>query len=152
MECGQPNPVWEWQLTMDPRKMEEFGKKWKKDMNAALQELDGSMGSPDRVTKTQQQVRLEKAAPHLPSPHEFPLDLATVALAHMHTPIKLEETVENESVLDSELGNCIVDESDSAPTTGQKPMKMEKQVKHAPQGHRPFRKQEVKEHPTCRRR
>ena len=127
-----PIPIDEWQLTMPPRKAEEFRKKWKKDMRAALRELDGSVGSPDQVTKMQRRVRLEKAAPHLPSLHEFQLDLATVASAHMHTPMKLEEKFENESVLDSELGNPIVDESESAPTTEQKPMKIEKQGKHAP--------------------
>ena len=112
--------------------MEDFRKKWKKDMKAALRELDGSVVSPDEVTKTQQQVQLEKAAPCLPSPPEFALDLATVASVHMHTRMKSEEKLENESILDGELGNPIVDESDSAPTTEQKPMKMGKQEKHAP--------------------
>ena len=46
--------------------------------------------------------------------------------------MKLEERFHNQSILDSELGNPIVDESDSAPTTKQKPMKMEKQEKQAP--------------------
>ena len=112
--------------------MEEFRKKWKKDMKAALRELDGSVGSPDQATTPQQRVPLQKALPHLPSPPELPLELATVAWAHMHTPMRLEEKFENESILDSELGNPIVDESDSAPTTEQTPMKMEKQQKHAP--------------------
>ena len=71
-----PLPIDEWQLTMDPRMVDEFRKKWKKDMKAALWELDGSVGSPDQATKTQPQVWLEKAAPHLPSTSEFPLDLA----------------------------------------------------------------------------
>ena len=52
-------------------------------MEAALPELNGSVGSPDQATKTQKHVRLDKAAPHLaslhaphlPSPHEFPFDL-----------------------------------------------------------------------------
>ena len=127
-----PIPIDEWQLNMDPRKVEEFRKKWKKDTRAALRELDGSVGSPDPLTKTQQRVWLEKAALHLPCPHEFPLDLATGALGHTHTPMKLEEKFENGSFLESELGNPIVDESDSAATTEQKPMKMEKQEKHAP--------------------
>ena len=137
-------PIDEWQLTMDPRKVEEFRKKWKKDMKAALQELDGSVGSPDQATKTQPRVRLEKAAPHLPSPSEFPLDLATMqrrvrlekAVPHLLSPsefpldlaMKLEERFENYS----ELGNPIVDESDWAPTTEQEQMKMEKQGRHAP--------------------
>ena len=73
-------------------------------MKPALQELNGSVGSPDQVIKTQQGLRLEKAAPHLASPHEFSLDLRTVASAHMHTPMKLEERFENESVLDSDFG------------------------------------------------
>ena len=121
-----PIPIDEWQLTMDPRKVEEFKKKWKKDMKAALRELDWSVGSPDQVTKTQQRVRLEKPQPQLPSPHEFPLDLATAALAHMHTPMTLEERFESESIFDSELGNPAVNESDSVPSTEQKPLKMEK--------------------------
>ena len=66
----------------------------------------------------QQKVRLDKAAPHLPSATKFPFDLA----------MKLEERFEN----DSELGNPIVDESDWAPPTEHKPMKMEKQKKPAP--------------------
>ena len=127
-----PIPIDKWQLTMDPRKVEECRKKWKKDMKAALRELDGGLGSPDQVTKTQRRVRLEKATPHLSSPHDFPLDLATVASAHMHTPMTLLETLENEFVLNSELDTPIVDDSDSAATTEQKPMKMEKQEKHAP--------------------
>ena len=90
-EVWPPIQIDEWQLTMDPRKVEEFTKKWEKDMKAAPRELDGSVGSPDQVTKTQQLGRLEKAAPHLPSPHEFPLDLATVALDHMQTLMGLEE-------------------------------------------------------------
>ena len=61
-------------------------------MKAALRELDGSVESPDPATKRQQPVRLDKAAPHLlsphaphlPSPHEVPLDLA----------MKLEERLE----------------------------------------------------------
>ena len=122
----------EWQLTMDPRKVEEFRKKWKKDMKAAPRELDGSVGSPDQATNTLQRVRLEKAMPHLPSAPAFPLDLATVASAHMHNQMKLEETIENESILDGELGNPFVDEIDSAPTTELKAMKMEKQDKDAP--------------------
>ena len=48
---------------------------------------------------------------HLPSPREFALDFA----------MKLEEQFQN----DSEVANPIVDESDWAPTTEQKPMKME---------------------------
>ena len=119
----------EWQLTMDPRKVEEFRKKWKKDMKAALRELDGGVGSPDQGTKWQPRVRWEKAAPHLPSPSEFPLDLATTqqrvrlekAAPHLPSPtefpldlaMKLEERFEN----DSELGNPILDESDWAPPT-----------------------------------
>ena len=86
-------------------------------MKVPLQELDGSVGSPDQATKTQPRIRFEKAAPHLPSPGEFPLDLA----------MKLEERFEN----DSEFRNPVVDETDWAPTTEQKPMKMEKQEKHA---------------------
>ena len=125
-----PIPIDQWQLTMDQRKVEEFLKNWNKDMKAALRELDGSVRSPDQVTQPQQRVWLDKGAPHLPSSHEFPLDLATVASAHMHTPMKLEEAFENESVLESEWGNPIVDESDSAPTTEQKPMRIEKQEKH----------------------
>ena len=66
----------------------------------------------------QQGVRVDKAAHHLPSATEFPLDLA----------MKLEERFEN----DSELGNPIVDESDWAPPTEHKPTKMEKQEKPAP--------------------
>ena len=42
--------------------------------------------------------------------------------------MKLEEKFEN----DSELGNPIVDESDWAPPTEHRPMKMEKQEKPAP--------------------
>ena len=72
-----PIPIDEWQLTMDPRKVEEFGKKWKRDLKAALRELDESLGSPDQGTKSQPRVRSEKATPHLPSPSEFPLDFAT---------------------------------------------------------------------------
>ena len=72
-----PIPIDEWPLTMDPRKVGKSRKKWKKDMKAALRELDGSVGSPDQVTKTQPPVRLEKAAPHLPSPSESQLDLGT---------------------------------------------------------------------------
>ena len=133
-----PIPIYEWQLTMDPRKMKEFRKKWKKDMKAALRELDGSVGSPDQVTKTPPRVWLEPAVPHLPSQSEVPLDLA----------MKLEETFEN----DSELGNPIVDESGWAPTTERKPNNIEKQEKPAHPGHRPFCKEEAKKHPTCRRR
>ena len=137
-------PIDEWQLTMDPRKVEEFRKKWKKDMKAALRELDGSVGSPDQGTKSQPRIRSEKAAPHLPSPSEFPFDFATlqqrvrVDKAAPHLPsamefpldlaMKLEEKFEN----NSELGNPIVDESDWAPPTEHKPMKMEKQEKPAP--------------------
>ena len=51
----------------------------------------------------------------LPSPTELPLDLA----------MKVEETFVNHS----ELGNPIVDESDWAPPTEQKPMETEKQEK-----------------------
>ena len=138
-----PIPIDKWQLTMDPRKVEEFRKKWKKDMKAALRELDGSVGSLDQATKTQPGVRLEKAAPQLPSPSEFPLDFTTtqqrVRLGKavprlpsrskfpLDLAMKLEERFEN----DSESGNPIVDESDWAPTTEQKPMKMEKQEKLA---------------------
>ena len=46
----------------------------------------------------------------------------------MDLALKLEETFEN----NSDMGKCNVDESDWAPTTEQKPMKMEKQEKHAP--------------------
>ena len=129
---------------MDPRKVEEFRKKWKKDMKAALRELDGSVGSPDQGRKLQPRVRSEKAAPHLPSPSEFPLDFATPqqrvrldkGAPHLPSPtefaldlaMKLEETFEN----DSELGNPIVDERGWAPPTEHKPMKMEKQEKPAP--------------------
>ena len=136
-----PIPIDEWQLTMDPRKLEEFSKKWKKDMEATLRELDGSVGSSDQGME-------EKAGPHLPSLPEFPLDLATTqqrvqlrkTVLHLPSPpefrldlaMKLEEKFENESILDSELGNTIVDESDPAPTTEQKPMTMEKKEKHAP--------------------
>ena len=127
-----PIPIDEWQLTMDPREVEEFRKKCKKDMSAALRELNRSVGSPDEVTKTQQRVQLEKAAPHLPSPHEFPLDLATVASAQMHISMKMREWFENDSVLDSDFGNPIVDDSDSALTMEQQPMKMENQEKHTP--------------------
>ena len=63
-----PIPFDEWELTMDPRKVKEFRKKWEKDMKAALRELDGSVGSPDQGTKSQPQIRSQKAAPHLPSP------------------------------------------------------------------------------------
>ena len=73
-----PFPIDEWHLTMDPRKVEEFRKKWEKDMKAALRELDGSVVSPDQGTKSQPRVQSEKAAPHPPSPSEFPLDLATL--------------------------------------------------------------------------
>ena len=139
-----PIPIEEWQLTMDPRKVEEFRKKWKKDMKAALRELDGSPGGPDQGTKSQPRIRSEKAAPHLPSPSEFPLDFATpqqrirVDKAPPHLPsamefpldlaMKLGETFEK----DSELGNPIVDESDWALSTEHKPMKKEKQEKPAP--------------------
>ena len=124
--------------------MEEIRKKWKKDMKAALRELDGSVGSPDQGTKSQPRVRSEKAAPHLPSSSEFPLDFATTqqrfrldkAAPHLPSPtefpldlaMKLEERFEN----DSELGNHIADESDWAPPTEHKPMKLEKQEKPAP--------------------
>ena len=64
----RPIPIEEWQLTMDPRKVPQFRKKWKKDMKAALQELDGTVRSPDPAMKTQQRARLDKAVPHLPSP------------------------------------------------------------------------------------
>ena len=70
--------------------------------------------------------------PHLRPPPQVPLDLAMVASAHMHTPMKLEAKLEKDSILNSQLGNPIVDESDSAPTTEQNPKKMEKQEKHAP--------------------
>ena len=139
-----PIPIDEWQLTMDPRKVEEFRKKWKKDMKATLRELDGSVGSPDQGTKSQRRIRSEKAAPHLPSPSEFPLDFATpqqrvrVDKTAPHLPsatefpldlaMKLEEKFEN----NSELGNPIVDESDWASPTEHKPMKMEKQENPAP--------------------
>ena len=139
-----PIPIDEWQLTMDPRKVEEFTKKWKKDMKAALRELDGSVGSPDQGTKSQPRIRSEKAAPHLPPPSEFPLDFATpqqrvrVDKAAPHLPsatelpldlaMKLEERFEN----DSELAHPVVDESDRAPPTEHKPMKIEKQKKPAP--------------------
>ena len=113
-----PIPIDKWQLTMDPRRVEESRNKWKKDMKAALRELDGSVGSLDQGTKSQPRIQAEKAAPHLPSATEFPLDLS----------MKLEEKFEN----DSELGNPIVDESDWAPPTEHKPMKMEKQEKPAP--------------------
>ena len=63
-----PIPIDKSQLTKDPRKVEEFRKKWKKDMKAAPRELDGSVGSPDKATKMQQRVRLNKAGPHLLSP------------------------------------------------------------------------------------
>ena len=134
-----PIPIDEWQLTMDPRKVEEFRKKREEDMKAALRQLDGSVGSPDQGTKTQPRVWSEKAAPHLPSPSGFQVDSATTqqrvrlekAVAHLPSPsecpldlaMKLEERFEN----DSELGNPIVDDSDWAPPTEQKPMKMEKQ-------------------------
>ena len=113
-------------------------------MKAALRHLDRSVGSPDQGTKSQPRIRLEKAAPHLPSPSEFPLDFATpqqrvrVDKAAPHLPsatefpldlaMKLEEKFEN----DGELGNPIVDESDWAPPTEHKPMKMEKQENPAP--------------------
>ena len=148
-----PIPIDEWQLTIAPRKVEEFRKKWKKDMKAALRELDGSVGSPDQGTKTQPRVRSEKAVPHLPSPSEFPFDLATTqpwlpfekALPHLPSPrefpldlaIKLEEHFEN----DSELGNPIVVQSDCPPPTEQRPMKMEKHERPASPDHRPFRKE-----------
>ena len=112
-------------------------------MKAALRELDGSVGSPDQGTKSQPRVRSEKAAPHLPSQGEFLLDFATTqqrvrlekAAPHLPSPtqfpldlaMKLEEKFENYS----ESGNPIVDESDWAPPTEQKPMKMEKQEKPA---------------------
>ena len=83
-----------------------------------------SVGSPNQATKTQPRVRVQKAAPHLPSPPEFPLDSATTqqrvrlekAVPQLPHPgefplglaMKLEEKVGN----DSELGNPIVDESD----------------------------------------
>ena len=72
-----PIPLDEWRLTMDPRKVGEFRKGWKKDMKAALRALDGIVENPDQATKTQQRIQLEKAAPHLPFPPEFPLDFAT---------------------------------------------------------------------------
>ena len=139
-----PIPIDEWQLTMDPRKVEEFRKKWKKDMKAALRELDGSVGSQDQGTKSQPRIQSEKAAPHLPSPSEFSMDFATpqqrvrVDKAAPHLPsatsfpldlaMKLEDKFEN----DSELGNPIVDESDWAPPREHKPMRIEKQKKPAP--------------------
>ena len=113
-------------------------------MKAQLRELDGSVGSPDQGLETQPRVRSEKAAPHLPSPSEFPLDFATTqqrvflekAAPHLPSPtefpldlaMKLEERFEN----DGELGNPIVDERDMAPLTEKRPMKMEKQEKAAP--------------------
>ena len=127
-----PIPIDEWQLTMDPRKVEKFRKKWKKDIETALWELDGSVGSPDQGTKSQPRIQSEKAAPRLPSPSEFPLDFATpqqrvrVDKAAPHLPsatefpldlaMKLEEKFEN----DSELGNPIMGESDWAPRTEHK--------------------------------
>ena len=112
-----PIPNEECQLTMDPRKVEEFRKRWKKDMIAALRELYTSVGSPDQAAKTQPGVRLKKATPHLPSPSEFPLDFGTTeqrvrlekAVPHLPSPsevplylaTKLEEKVGN----DNELGN-----------------------------------------------
>ena len=57
-----PIPIDECQLTMDPRKVGEFRKKWKIDVKAAVRELDGSMGSPDQGRKSQPWVRSEKAA------------------------------------------------------------------------------------------
>ena len=153
--CDKPGPgviasgMWppisidEWQLTMDPRNVEEFRKKGKKDMNAALPELDGSVGSPDQGMKPQPHGRSEKAAPHLPSPSDFPFDFATKqqrvrlqkAVPHLPIPtefpldlaMKLEERFEN----DSELGNPIVDESDSTPPTDRKPMRTGKPEKPA---------------------
>ena len=146
-----PIPIDEWQLTMDPRKVEEFTKKWKKDMKAAVHELDGSVGSPDQAKKTQQRVRLEKTGPHVPSPPEFPLPLATTqqrvrlkeAVPHLPSPrefpldlaMNLGENFEN----NSELGNPFVDESVSRPITGKQPIKREKQQKHAPPRPRPVR-------------
>ena len=58
---------------------------------------------PSDFATPQQRVRVDKAAPHLLSATEFPLDLA----------MKLWERFEN----DIELGNPIVDESDWAPPT-----------------------------------
>ena len=139
-----PIPIDEWQLTMDPRKVEEFRKKWKKDMKAALRELDGSVGSPDQGTKSQPRIRLEKAAPHLPSKSEFPSDFATPqqrvrgdkAASHLPSatdfPLDLAMKHEEKFENDGELGNPIVDESDWAPPTEHKPLKMEKQEKPAP--------------------
>ena len=137
-----PIPIDKRQLTMHPRKVEEIRKNWKKDMKAALQELDGSIGSPDQGTKLQPRVWSEKAAPHLSSPSEFPIEMATAqqrvqlekAVPDLPSPsefpldlaMKVEERFEN----DSELGNHILDESNSASPTEQKPMKMEKQEKH----------------------
>ena len=82
--------------------MEEFRKKWKKDVKAALRELDGSVKSLDQATKTQPRVRSEKAAPHLPSPSEFPLDLATTqqrvrlekAVPHLPSPTEFRLDLE----------------------------------------------------------
>ena len=126
-----PIPIDKWQLTMDPRKGEEFANKWKNDMKAALRELDGGGGSPDQGTKTQPRVRAEKAARHLNFRSEFPLELATAqqqvwsekALPHLPSPsefllhlaMKLEERFQN----DSEFCDPIVDESDWAPPTEQ---------------------------------
>ena len=137
-------PIDEWQLTMDPRKVEDLRKKWKKDMKAALRELDGSGGSPDQGTKSQPRIPSEKAAPHLPSPSEFPLDFATPqqrvrldeAAPYLPSatefPLDLAMKLEEKFGNDIELGNPIVDESDWAPPTEHKPMKMEKQEKPAP--------------------
>ena len=138
-----PIRIDEWQLTTDPRKVKELRKKWKKGMKAALRELNGSIGSPNQETKLQPRVWSEKAAPHFPSPGELPLNSATTqqrvrlekAVPQLPSPtefpldlaMKLEERFEN----DRELGNPIVDESDWAPPTEQKPMKMEMQQKHA---------------------
>ena len=136
----------------------------KKDTKAALRELDGSVGSPDQGTKTQPRVRSERAAPHLPSPSEFPLEFRTAqqrvrlekVVPRLPSPrefpldlaMKLEEKFEN----DSELGNLIVDESDWAPPTEQKPMKMEKQEKRAPPRPLPFLQGGSQKASRCRRR
>ena len=139
-----PIRIDEWQLTMDPRKVEEFRKKWKKDMKASLRELGGSVGSPNQGTTSQPRIWSEKAAPHLPSPSEFPSDFAIPqqqvrvdkAAPHLSSatefPLGLAMKPEEKFENDSELGNPIVDESDWAPPMEHKPMKMVKQEKSAP--------------------
>ena len=52
-----PIPIDEWQLAMDPRKVEEFRKKSKKDMKAALQVWDRRVGSPRNEIATTGAVR-----------------------------------------------------------------------------------------------